>query len=574
MNRCSKCGAYSDYSTCPACVRNAELVWESATQENWRQNQENRRQDEALREQRELQKQAIQAQFQRDRENHAATVRRMLVNLYSISISDPIKARRELTFLVQSRNVTDYMDLIWGDIKNQSFILNVYLEVYFDIQRYEKNGESIEELAKLNYPKIERYDYYYADFCGDFSESEDNELELSKKNALEQLWGEGDGALKLRIMKNLYERLNKNTKQDNQSIVLNWFHENSNHNFFGPAADSLFLKALELIQRAQEIVVLYINKKRNVIKKRSYRRAVRKKSETVVRIVVNLIFFITAVWITFSFRFGKSIQDFNPEIEKPLLIAMIGCLFMCVRSFLASIEYGPNFSLMLEHYFLTGVPLALILIGFWNNLTSTGRLAGIIVSAVMPLVPKVNQQTSAIGRAFYLGALSCIISEIAARGLIFGFGFLTNITNTPISLKDEISIDHQRPSNATVVVPKAIPVKPMEETELESKKYQNVAPSKGQVSKTAETDNGFAKKISEKPTYQDAAKCQRADDDLNSTYNRIINRLPKNDKEKLRNEQRMWIKRRDDAAKNNPNESESIKLKMTLDRTAELDSYR
>jgi uncharacterized protein YecT (DUF1311 family) len=53
-----------------------------------------------------------------------------------------------------------------------------------------------------------------------------------------------------------------------------------------------------------------------------------------------------------------------------------------------------------------------------------------------------------------------------------------------------------------------------------------------------------------------------------------MNRLPKNDKEKLRNEQRMWIKRRDEAARNNPNESESIKLKMTLDRTAELDSYR
>jgi hypothetical protein len=463
MYRCSKCGAQSDYSPCPACRRNEELI--------------------------EAQSLLQEAQFERDRENHAATVRRTLVNLYSISTSDPIKAKRELTFLIQSRNATDYMDLIWDDIKDQSFILNVYLEVYFDIQRYKKNGQSLEELAKLNYSEIGR-----VHFDEDLFESVDDELELSKKQALEQLWGDGDGALKLRILKNLYERLNRKTQQDNQLIILNWFQENSNHNFFGPGSDGLFLKVLELIESAQEIVASYTEKKRNIIEKLDQRRTVRLKFEKLPRIGVNLVFFIIAAWITFCFRFGRSIQDFNPEIEKSLLIAMIGCFSICIRSFLVSIKYEPYFSSAFEHYCLTGFPLALILIGFWNDLTSTGRLTAIIVLAILPLVPKVNQQTSAIGRAFYLGALSCITSEIAARVLIFGIGFLTEITNTPISLKDEISINHQRPSNATVVVPKAIRVKPMEETELESKKHQNVAPSKGQVSKTAETDNGFAKK--------------------------------------------------------------------------------
>lgn len=65
----------------------------------------------------------------------------------------------------------------------------------------------------------------------------------------------------------------------------------------------------------------------------------------------------------------------------------------------------------------------------------------------------------------------------------------------------------------------------------------------------------------------------KADALLNQAYKKAISRLNFGDRERLREEQRNWIKRRDYAASLNPSNSEIIKIRMTIQRTSELEKY-
>lgn len=66
----------------------------------------------------------------------------------------------------------------------------------------------------------------------------------------------------------------------------------------------------------------------------------------------------------------------------------------------------------------------------------------------------------------------------------------------------------------------------------------------------------------------------RVDAQLNVAYRTAMARLDQQGQERLRNEQRNWIKQRDAAVSRNPIEAEPIKLKMTILRTRELEQYR
>lgn len=81
--------------------------------------------------------------------------------------------------------------------------------------------------------------------------------------------------------------------------------------------------------------------------------------------------------------------------------------------------------------------------------------------------------------------------------------------------------------------------------------------------------------VEQKPSQSgDAAAFARADAKLNVAYQNAMTRLDLHRQEQLRNEQRSWIRQRDEAVSRNPIEAIPIKLKMTLIRTREIEQYR
>ena len=66
----------------------------------------------------------------------------------------------------------------------------------------------------------------------------------------------------------------------------------------------------------------------------------------------------------------------------------------------------------------------------------------------------------------------------------------------------------------------------------------------------------------------------QADAQLNTAYRSAMARLDQQGQERLRSEQRNWIKERDAAVSRNPIGAEPTKLKMTILRTRELEQYR
>lgn len=137
----------------------------------------------------------------------------------------------------------------------------------------------------------------------------------------------------------------------------------------------------------------------------------------------------------------------------------------------------------------------------------------------------------------------------------------------------------------TSTVPKVIPVRQpdqhVDKSDIERPKYnipQGVPPDSPKYYSMPQRDNfqplkGNPQNAGDKSV--DLAKqYSKADKQLNDAYKIAMARLDTQGKERLRFEQRNWVKNRDDAASRNPTEAEPIKLKMTILRTRELEQYR
>lgn len=134
-------------------------------------------------------------------------------------------------------------------------------------------------------------------------------------------------------------------------------------------------------------------------------------------------------------------------------------------------------------------------------------------------------------------------------------------------------------------VPKVIPVRPIEAhpkpSEIERPKYkspQGLSPDSAKYYSMPTRENVQPAKSNgqnaEDKNISLSKQYSKVDTQLNEAYKTAMARLNDTSKEKLRSEQRNWIKSRDEEARKNPIEAETIKIKLTILRTRELERLK